>query len=263
IRIAGCYKIEEYIGSGSYNDVYGGKQTNVRKSVEVVIKIAKSNADTATLLCEYRVLQELGESCGIPKALWLGREGDFHIMVLKCLGPSLADRFRECGQRFSLDAVTLFAVQLLSCLQKIHSCHYIHCDIKLANILTGTRDSPGMIYLADFSIIKQYRHPNMHIHIPFRNNISLTGTPAFSSINSHGAELSQHDDIESLAYLLIYFLWGSLPWLGINSLDMVLQLKKEISIYDLCSGLPTGFKLILEHARALMFTQKPDYNLLQ
>ena len=120
-----------------------------------------------------------------------------------------------------------------------------------------------MIYLANFGIEKQYHHPNMHIHIPFHNNISVTGTPAFSSINSHGAELSQHNDIESLAYLLIYFLWGSLPWLGINSLDMVLQLKKEISIYDLCSGLPTGFKLILEHAHALTFTQKPNYNLLQ
>ena len=44
---------------------------------------------------------------------------------------------------------------------------------------------------------------------------------------------------------------------------MVLQLKKEISIHDLCSGLPTGFKLILEHACALTFPQKPDYNLLQ
>ena len=103
----------------------------------------------------------------------------------------------------------------------------------------------------------------MHIHIPFHNNISLTGTPVFSSINSHGAELSWHDDIESLAYLLIYFLQGLLPWLGINSLDMVLQLKKEISIHDLCSGLPTGFKLILKHAHALTFTQKPDCNLLQ
>ena len=35
-------------------------------------------------------------------------------MVLKRLGPSFVDRVRECGQRFSLDAVTLFAVQLVS-----------------------------------------------------------------------------------------------------------------------------------------------------
>ncbi|KIM53280.1 hypothetical protein SCLCIDRAFT_57892, partial [Scleroderma citrinum Foug A] len=81
---------------------------------EVVIKIAKSNANAATLLHKYQVLQELGESCGIPKALWLGCEGNFHIMVLKCFGPSLVDHFRECGQRFSLDTVTLLAAQLVS-----------------------------------------------------------------------------------------------------------------------------------------------------
>ena len=32
---------------------------------------------------------------------------------------------------------------------------------------------------------------------------------------------------------------------------------------SLCFGLPNGFKLILEHTRALAFTQWPDYALLQ
>ena len=104
----------------------------------------------------------------------------------------------------------------------------------------------------------------MHIHIPSHDDTSLTSTPVFASINSHqGAELSRHDDIESLAYLLIYFLWGSLPWLGVCSVDTVLWLKWEISTEDLCSGLPIGFRLILEHACALAFIQKPDYKLLQ
>ena len=150
------------------------------------------------------------------------------------------------------------------CLQNIHSRHYIHRDIKPANILTCSKESSSAVYLADFGIAKQFRHPNTHIHIPFRDGTSLTGTPAFASINSHqGAEFSRRDDIESLAYLLIYFLRGSLPWLGVCSVDTVLQLKQEISADELCSGLPTGFRLILEHARTLSFTQRPDYKLLQ
>ena len=121
-----------------------------------------------------------------------------------------------------------------------------------------------MVYLTDFSITKQFRHPNMHIHIPSHDGTSLTGTPVFASINSHqGAELSRCDNIGSLAYLLIYFLWRLLPWLGIHSVDTVLQLKREISTEDLCSGLPIGSRLILEHTCALAFIQKPDYKLLQ
>ena len=152
----------------------------------------------------------------------------------------------------------------LSYLQNVHSRNYIHRNIKPANILTGTQDSPNMVYLADFGIAKQYRHPNMHIHIPFRDGIPLTGTLAFASINSHmGAELSRCDDVESLAYVLIYFLWGSLPWLGAGDVDRVLQLKQGTHADRLCSGLPGAFKLILEHSCALAFTQRLDYNLLQ
>ena len=152
----------------------------------------------------------------------------------------------------------------VSCLENIHSRHYIHHDIKPTNTLTSTKDSPSMVYLADFGITKQFCHPNMHIHIPSHDGTSFTGTPVFASINSHqGDELSWRDDIESLAYLLINFLWGSLPWLGIHSVDTVLRLKREISTEDLCSGLPIGFRLILEHTRALAFIQKPDYKLLQ
>ena len=118
----------------------------------------------------------------------------------------------------------------LSYLKNVHSCNYIHHDIKPANILTGTQDSPNTVYLADFSIVKQYHHPNMHIHILFCDGIPLTGTPAFASINSHlGAELSQWDDIKSLAYVLIYFLWGSLPWSGTSDVDRILQLKQRLA----------------------------------
>ena len=63
-------------------------------------------------------------------------------------------------------------------------------------------------------------------------------------------------------YVLIYLLHGSLPWLDVSSVDAVFQLKQRILPDELCSGLPSGLQLILEHACKLAFSQKPDYHLL-
>jgi len=50
---------------------------------------------------------------GFPKFMWYGREGDFHIMVIELLGPSLEDMFAYCGRKLSLKSVILLADQLL------------------------------------------------------------------------------------------------------------------------------------------------------
>ena len=73
-----------------------------------------------------------------------------------------------------------------------------------------------VVYLIDFGLSKEYRNPNTYKHIPCKRNLGLTGMPTFASVNSHlGLELGWRDDLESLAYILIYFLHGNLPWQGL------------------------------------------------
>lgn len=94
------------------------------------------------------------------------------------------------------------------------------------------------------------------------------GTARFASINAlSGIELSRRDDLESLAYVLIYLLHG-LPWQGIKGDSKrkhaeVLQMKVSTSTRVLCDGLPAEFEAFLNYTRALKFSQKPDYQYLR
>jgi hypothetical protein len=50
----------------------------------------------------------------VPNVHWFGVEGDYNVMVIDLLGPSLEDLFNYCKRKFSLKTVLMLADQMVS-----------------------------------------------------------------------------------------------------------------------------------------------------
>jgi len=263
------YSMGLKLGGGSFGELYLGHGPSNEK---VAIKVEKHDQNckhlSTQLRHEYKVYRELANCKGFCSIYFYGSIKDHNVLVMDLLQTSLEDKFHQRGKCFTLKTILQIADQLLERIETLHSRHLIHRDIKPANFVLGREDmnQDKTIFAVDFGLSKRYRDPETKNHIYVRRGRPLTGTPRYASINSHhGFEQSRRDDLESIAYVLIYFLKGSLPWQGMQAetpqikYRMIRDIKVKTTVSDLCSGLPSVFAEFLIYTRGLRFDQNPDY----
>jgi len=269
LRVGGKYRLGRKIGSGSFGDIYLGTDVNIGN--EVAIKLESTKSRHPQLAYEYKVYRILAGGVGVPIVKWFGKEGDYNVMVMEILGPSLEDLFNFCSRRFTMKTILMLADQMLARVEYIHAKNFIHRDIKPDNFLIGLgKRKVNQVYIIDFGLAKKYRDPTTHEHIPFVEHKSLTGTARYASINTHlGLEQSRRDDLESLGFVLMYFNRGSLPWQGLKAntkkekYNKIAEKKLSTPIEHLCRNFPTEFSTYLNYVRTLRFDDKPDYKYLR
>eukprot|EP01026_Neomeris_dumetosa_P038554 TRINITY_DN3142_c0_g1_i11.p1 TRINITY_DN3142_c0_g1~~TRINITY_DN3142_c0_g1_i11.p1 ORF type:complete len:372 (-),score=41.36 TRINITY_DN3142_c0_g1_i11:524-1639(-) len=267
IRIAGKYRLGRKLGAGSFGEIYLG--TNIQTGEEVAIKLELIKSRHPQLLYEAKLYRYL-QGIGVPNVRWYGTEGDYNVMVMDLLGPSLEDLFNFCNRKFSLKTVLMLADQMVLRIEHVHSRYFIHRDIKPDNFLMGLGKRANQVNVIDFGLAKRYKDPRTQMHIPYRENKNLTGTARYASINTHlGIEQSRRDDLESLGYVLMYFLRGSLPWQGLRAAtkkqkyEKISEKKMSTPIEVLCKSYPHEFVLYFQYTRSLRFDDKPDYGYLR
>ena len=260
--ILGKFKLIKKIGEGSAGKVYSG--LNLKTKEPVAIKLEPKSLPIYFLKSEAIYLFML-KGVGIPKLKAFGTSKIYNILVENLLGDSLFIILKKYKNHIPLKDSLMIAIQVIERLEYIHSKNLIHRDIKPSNFLIGLED-PYLIYLIDFGLTKKYRSNRTGKHVKFKRSKLYNGTLTFASLNSlKGIEVSRRDDLESAAYMLIYLMKGSLPWISVKTKTKYEKYKKIFNMKlsykpeELCKNLPNEIMEFFSYCQNLDFEQEPDY----
>lgn len=249
------YNLISKIGQGSFGIIY--KAENIRTRECVAIKVESIKSGTNLLKNESQIYQYLLNTIGIPNVKWYGKDEQNYYMVINLLDKSL-EELKEKKDKFSLKLALQIGIQLLELLKSIHNKGLIHRDIKPDNFLLGLNNNKNQLYLIDFGLCKTYLDNGTHIEI--KKTSGMIGSLTYASLNAHNLdELSRRDDLESLGYMLIYFLLGNLPWKQEDDINNIIIYKTNIIYHH---TIPEIIKKYMCYVRNLEFKETPDYDLL-
>ncbi|PIA59907.1 hypothetical protein AQUCO_00400643v1 [Aquilegia coerulea] len=268
------YKVERKLGKGGFGQVYvgrrvtGGTERSGPDAFEVALKFEHRSSKGCNYgpPYEWQVYNSLNGCYGIPSVHYKGRHGEYYILVMDILGPSLWDVWNSVGQAMSPNMVACIAVEAISILEKLHLKGFVHGDVKPENFLLG---QPGTVdekklFLIDLGLASRWKDTSSGEHVEYDQRPDIfRGTVRYASVHAHlGRTGSRRDDLESLAYTLIFLIKGRLPWQGYqgdNKSFLVCKKKMATSADLLCCFCPPPFKLFLEMVTNMKFDEEPSY----
>ncbi|XBI18989.1 hypothetical protein VPH35_060627 [Triticum aestivum] len=264
------YKVERKLGKGGFGQVYVGRRisANAAGAVEVALKFEHKNSKGCNHgpPYEWQVYDILGGIHGVPRVHYKGRQGDYFIMVMDMLGLSLWDACSNNSHTMSVEMVACIAIEAISILEKVHSKGYVHGDVKPENFLLGPPGTPEekKLFLVDLGLATKWKDRSTGHHVEYDQRPDIfRGTVRYASVHAHLGRIgSRRDDLESLAYTLVFLLRGRLPWQGYqgeNKGFLVCKKKMCTSPESLCSFCPQPFKEFVEYVVNLKFDEEPNY----
>lgn len=162
----------------------------------------------------------------------------------------------------------------MSALEHLNAHGIVHRDIKPENILLRPSD-PSRVCLIDFGMARQLVAGDTtpkHRYNPIESNRTVIGTLHWCSINAHLGfglshillyieigllmeipDLRPYDDLESLAYTLLYLLMGDLPWRSLDQYEStkiaMIRVLTSKTAFTIPAAIPLEFHDLLDLAR--------------
>eukprot|EP00672_Neobodo_designis_P028842 CAMPEP_0174832776 /NCGR_PEP_ID=MMETSP1114-20130205/3850_1 /TAXON_ID=312471 /ORGANISM="Neobodo designis, Strain CCAP 1951/1" /LENGTH=439 /DNA_ID=CAMNT_0016066643 /DNA_START=29 /DNA_END=1348 /DNA_ORIENTATION=- len=202
-------------------------------------------------------------------------------LVQRMLGPSLEQLRLYCLGCFDKATVLMIADQAVGRLEHVHRSGMIHRDLKPENFLMGVGATAHVLHLIDFGLATTYRQGVSLFdlatdssstlaanapHVSESSNAGVAGTQRYASPSAmKGHQQSRRDDLQALAYCLVFLATGCLPWQGMmetGKANAVIEMKESTSPSELCSRCPYLIDFV-RSVFALKFSETPSYGSLR
>ena len=278
----GRWRVGKALGRGGFGVTYRGLDVETRAPVAIKVEhpdTTRKHSHRSPLKNEMTLYAALHPCAGLPRVAWGGglrlRGGGgaaagggtttpraARALVMELLGPSL-ERARAArpGGALAYGAVLDAGRQLLRLLRHAHRRGVVHRDVKPDNAMLGREEFRDRVYLVDFGLAKRVVPAEGGAHVPCAEGRRLTGSARYCSLATHrGYSQSYSDDLEMLAYTLIYLHQGALPWQDLPGADKCDKEARHRMIGEAKQAYaPPGNALgwLLRCARRLEYAQFP------
>ncbi|XP_077138877.1 serine/threonine-protein kinase VRK2 isoform X2 [Ranitomeya variabilis] len=284
------WRLGRKLGQGGFGLIYSAfSDCDVTVPDEAAYVVKVENFQNGPLFCELKFYQRAAKQddvkkwihghkldyLGIPRYWGTGEinyNSSYRFMVVDLLGSDLQKlQMNNCG-RLPVKTVMQIGIRMLDILEYIHEHEYVHGDIKAGNILLHASD-PNKVYLADYGLSYRYCPNGKHKEYKEDPRKCHNGTIEFTSRDAHkGVAPSRRGDLEILAYCMLHWISGKLPWeQSLKDSAAILASKTKLwddlphSVTEWCGG-ETGcgeLAKFMTEVSVLAYTEKPNYAALR
>jgi len=280
------------IGQGGFGLIYSASKGTSNDDTEYVIKIEPK--DNGPLFCECHfygncakeedinafMKQQRLKHLAVPKYIASGiceyNSKNFRYIVMHRFAKDLQTILND-NQHYLPESFVLYLTrQILNSLQYIHEKGYAHGDIKGANIMLKNDKEA---YLVDYGLAHRFSREGTHTPYAEKPERRHNGTIEYTSRDAHSGVIpNRRADLEILAFCIVHWLSGTLPWINsIDNKEEVQKLKnkamKNIKEFikdtldntenTISNEVKKFVEYFLTYTANLGFDSEPNYNALQ